>query len=478
MFKSRPKERLIFTNRRRRRSRFSLLWVLLFISLSLLTAELIARIIVDISGEREKFAQASTQPDLTSAYQLKFVNETQKPYKTLPTEGSLVAKRSLSVGYELVGGQQNQYWQINEQGFRDRDLVPVAKPQDEIRIFVLGGSTAFGYGIANNSVDISNQLELRLQQRIEQQQSSPQLYKPDVLPYAPAQLKIAEAKPAKIKQGKYRVVNAAVPGYASGNELAHLALKILNYKPDLIIVLDGYVDLMLPSAEQATQIPQLDEYLDDAPTYFRAYISQAIEPLEAKSYLAKIAQNQFLDPEKSQRKASFVLHETTPNLVRHLASNEAELQQRLDRYVEHQKQILNLCAAARIPLIVALQPEITGRNPSKLSKTESAIVTQLGREYIRKVKDTYPLFAQANHKLAKAFPQNLKALNLYDLSDKYPTPSFIDAIHLNAEANQQVAEQLYYAISGMTKMQIVPKTPPPPKQPINTINNSRLLRKY
>ena len=473
MFKSRSKERLIFTNRRRRRSRFSLLWMLLFISLSLLTAELIARIIVDISGNREEFAQASIKPNLTKAYQLKFVNETQEPYKTLSTEGSLVAKRSLSVGYKLVGGQQNQYWQINEQGFRDRDLVPLAKPKDEIRIFVLGGSTAFGYGIADNSVDISNQLELRLQQRIRQQQSSPQLYKPDILPYAPDQRKLAQAKPAKIKQGKYRVVNAAVPGYASGNELAQLALQILNYKPDLIIVLDGYADLMLPSAEQAVQIPQLEEYLDNAPTYFRAYVSQAIEPLENKSYLAQIVQNQVLDPQKPQQKSSFVLHETTSNLVQHLASDRDELQQRLNRYVEHQKQILNLCAAARIPLIVALQPEITGRNPSKLSQAESAVATQLGREYIKKVKDTYPLFAQANAKLANAFPQNLKALNLYNLSDKYPTPSFIDAIHLNEEANQQVAEQLYYAISSMPKMQIVPKTAPPPRP----INNNQFLRK-
>ena len=464
MFKSRSKDRFIFSRRRRRaRNRFTLLWVLLFIGLSLLTAELIARIVVDIAGNREQFAQATTKPNLIKAYQLKFVNETQEPYKTLDNNGSLVAQRSLSVGYQLLGQQNNQYWQINEQGFRDEEAVTIAKPKDEMRIFLLGGSTAFGYGIANNSLSISEQLELRLQERIKQQQSSPQLYQPDVLPYNQAKLKIAQAKPAKIRSGKYRVINAAVPGYASGNQLAQLALQILKYKPDLIIIFDGYTDLMLPSSEKATQIPYLEKYLDDAPTYFRAYISQAIEPLEAKSYLAQIVQNNFLDPEKSQRQASFLLNEQISNLVQHLPPDEAELQQRLDRYSENHKQILNLAAAARTPLIVALQPEITGRNPSKLSPEESEIVTRLGREYIRKIKDNYPLLAQANEQLARAFPQNLKALNLYDLSDKYPTPSFIDAIHLTPEANQKIAEQLYYAISALPKMQIKPKTPPKPR---------------
>lgn len=467
MFKSRSKNRFIFSSRRRRSpNRFTLLWVLIFIGLSLLTAELIARIVVDITDNREQFAQATTKPDLIQAYQLQFVNEAQEPYKTLDNDGSLVAQRSLSVGYQLLGQQKNKHWQINEQGFRDAEVVPIAKPETEIRIFLLGGSTAFGYGIANNEVSISQQLELRLQKRLQQQQSSPNLYKPDVLPFDQGKLKIAQAKPAKIKPGQYRVINAAVPGYASGNELAQLALQILKYKPDLIIVLDGYTDLMLPSSEKATQIPYLEKYLEDAPTYFRAYISQAIEPLETKSYLAQIIQNNFLDPQKSQRQASFLLNEQISNLVQHLPPDEAELQQRLNRYIDNQKQILNLAAAARTPLLVALQPEITGRNPSQLSSEESAIVTQLGREYIRKVKDQYPLFAAANEQLARNFPQNLKALNLYNLSDKYPAPSFIDTIHLTAEANQQLAEQLYYAISALPKMQIKPKTPPKPR-PIN-----------
>ncbi|MGF1541412.1 MAG: SGNH/GDSL hydrolase family protein, partial [Pleurocapsa sp.] len=110
----------------------------------------------------------------------------------------------------------------------------------------------------------------------------------------------------------------------------------------------------------------------------------------------------------------------------------------------------------------AIQPEITGRNPSKLTPEEGAIATQLGRGYIRQVKDSYPQFIEANEALERSFPHNIKAVNLYNLSDKYPSPSFIDAIHLNEAANQQVAEQLYYAIASFPKMQVKPPVVPQP----------------
>jgi hypothetical protein len=464
MFKTRSRESFIFGNRqRKRRRRFVGVWAIASVLLALLVLELLIRIFMDLSGQKTELAQANIEPDITAAYELKFVNESLEPYKTFDNKGSLMAKRSLAVGYQLVGKQNNEYWQIEAQGFRDRDAVPLAKPKDEVRIFLLGGSTAFGYGNPSNDDTISEQLEARLQQRIQQQKTAPQLYKPDVIPLDEEERKKALAKPPKIKLGQYRVINGAVPGYASGNEIAQFALQILKFKPDVVIILDGYADLMLPGQEKAVQIPQLEAYLNDAPSYFRAYISQLVEPLESKSYLAKVVQNRWLTPKKSTHKTDFLLKEQLPNLAQHLPADEAELQKRVERYVQNHQQILSLCAGSHIPLIVATQPEITGRSPSKLTPTEGEIATTLGRQYIKKVKETYPLFVEANQKLAKTFPHNMKALDLYHLDDKYPSPSFIDAVHLNETANEQVAEQLYYAIATFPKMQIAPKEPPKPQ---------------
>ena len=462
MFKSRPRERLIFANRKtKRRHHFSWLWFIVSVSLLLLVIELLTRIFIDISGKREEFAPTIAESEIISSYQLNFVHEAKQIDETLERAGNLIAKRSLSVGYQLVGEQKSNYWQINEQGFRDRDPVPLAKPANEVRIFLLGGSTAFGYGNTSNEATISEFLEARLEQRLLQQKSSPNLYQPGILPYDPNNRKQALAKPAKLKSGNYRVINASVPGYASGNELAQLALSILQYKPDLIVILDGYPDLMLTSAEKATEIPQLDKFVDNETTNFRVYLSQLVQPLRDYSYLVRILQEQVLLSESSEEKESLLFNEKLDNLAQYLPEDEAELERRVNRYYQHHKQIVSLSAGARIPLIIATQPEFTGRDATKLSEEEGEIATQLGRNYIQKMRDIYPQFSAAGEKLGKAFPHNVKAISLYNLTDKYPTPSFIDAVHLTDEANKIAAEQLYYAISSLPKMQEVPRNPPP-----------------
>ena len=468
MFRYRPRERLIFSKRKYKRYRqFSSLWLIVSISLFLLVIELLTRIFIDLSNSKAEFPQTLAEPALISAYQLNFVNENPQPYENLDQRESLLAQRSLSVGYKLVGGQKqkNGYWQINEQGFRDSEPLPLAKPANEIRIFLLGNSTAFGYGNSSNENTISELLEARLVQRLAQQKSSPNLYRPDVLPYNEDNVKKALAKYPKLKSGKYRVINAGVPGYASGNELAQVALSVLPYKPDLIIVLDGYPDLMLDSESKATEIPQLEQLIDNQTSGFKGYVSQLIQPLRDYSHLVRIVQDRVLVPKSDDEQETLLFAERLDNLARYLPEDEAELERRVERYFQHHKQIVSLSAGARIPLILANQPEFTGRDASKLSEAEGAIATQLGRDYIQTVKNTYPQFIAADKKLGKIFPHNVKAISLYNLNDKYPTPSFIDPVHLTDEANKVVADQLYYAVSSLPKMQVIPRNPPPKPKP-------------
>ncbi|MGF1591365.1 MAG: SGNH/GDSL hydrolase family protein [Pleurocapsa sp.] len=463
MFRSKVRERRIFTKGRRVRRRFSWLGAIASVVLILLVLELLTRIFIDLSGSRSEFAQTE-ESILEQAYGLNFITPTPESTQQEIKRGELTAQSAISVGYELIPNQQSEYWQINEQGFRDRDPVPLAKPKDEIRIFLLGGSTAFGYGNSSNDTTISAQLQQRLQQRLQQQQTSPQLYQPDLLPIDQVERQKSLAKPAKIKPGNYRVINAAVPGYASGNEMAQLALQILKYKPDLIVVLDGYVDLMLDSTQTATQVPRLETDLADQPSSVGTYLDRLIEPLRNNSYLVKAAENKWLSASETNSQTDFIFGEKTSNLVKHLPTSEAELQSRVDRYIEHQKQMLNLSTAAQVPLVVAIQPEITGRNPSQLTDIEGEIATELGRTYIERVKEIYPAFSLAASQLAKAYPKNLEVIDLYKLTDKYPSPSFIDAIHLNEAANEEAAEQLYYAIAGFSKMQVVPQQEATPVQ--------------
>ena len=470
MFRSKVKNKKIFSRRRQVR-RFPWLSAIVSVALFLILLELLTRIFLDISGNRNKFAGLQESEPI-EAYKLNVVagdrlatspdlaRETTTEAE-LNDERFFQIKNSIYTGYELVGNQEDRYWQINAQGFRDRDAVPLVKPQNEIRIFLLGGSTAFGYGSSSNATTIGAQLEQRLQKRLQQQLASPQLYKPNLLPSDPEERKKYANKPAKIKPGNYRVINAAVPGYASGNELAQVALEILKYKPDLIIVLDGYVDLMLPSKKKAVEISQVQQNNVNR-SQGSNKLDQFIQLVINRSYLIQVIQENWANSRQDNNQADFILDESLFNLIEHLPGGEQELQKRVARYIENQKRILELSAAAKIPLIVAIQPEITGRNATQLSDFEGKMATELGRSYIRQVRNSYPAFIEATQQLAKTFPKNIKALDLYRLTDKYPSPSFIDPIHLNEAANEQLAEQLYYAISSFSKMQVVPQSAPAP----------------
>ncbi|NEQ17666.1 MAG: SGNH/GDSL hydrolase family protein, partial [Moorea sp. SIO3E2] len=179
------------------------------IVLSLMIVELLARLLLAAVGKINEIATYKGAPRDLTVYRPKFVDQTQQLYDGLPDLGDLAVQRDLAVGYSLLGKQQSDFWRINEQGFRDDDPVPLVKPKNEIRIFLLGGSTAFGQGNANNQVTIANYLEARLNERITQQRRSPQKYRPMTLPPSEPELKQALALPPKNRAGKYRVINAA-----------------------------------------------------------------------------------------------------------------------------------------------------------------------------------------------------------------------------------------------------------------------------
>ncbi len=456
MFKSQYRPRLrtrpLFSKRKSKRFRFSIAGLSIAIPVILIFLEVLTRILIGFSGEKEQVKIKSTEPPHVNAYSLKFVNEQQQSYATLAKDGSLVAQRSLSVGYELKGNQENEFWQINDRGFRDRLNLPLDKPKDEIRIFLLGGSTAFGQLNSSNEDTIAAHLQNFLKFRVKQQKQSPDAFRPDSLPLDATERQEVNALPLAIKPGKYRVINAAVSGYTSGNQLAQLAVEILPYKPDAIVVLDGYHDLMLPSSEKLSDIPELEKYINDPLIHFRAYLSQVFQPVFHYSYLARTIKSwvDYKPPLVAQ--TSLVLTEEIKPIEKYLPQDKKELNRRVERYFDNHKQIARLCAGARIPLTIALQPEITGHNYSKLSPVEKEIVVQLGRKYIQKIKSNYPAFVASSHRLQKYLPKNIQFVNFYNHSDKLPVPIFNDAIHLTDSANAAIAKQLFETIIASPKM--------------------------
>jgi lysophospholipase L1-like esterase len=105
------------------------------------------------------------------------------------------------VSYSNLPNQKTQHFSINNLGFRGGDIRKDEKPKK--RIMVVGGSTAFGTGLQNDDETFEHHLEHLL---------------------------------------NAEVINAAVVGHASGQELVYLLMELVDLQPDVVITLDGWND--------------------------------------------------------------------------------------------------------------------------------------------------------------------------------------------------------------------------------------------
>lgn len=445
-----------YYNKGKNRPKISLVWLIISLPVLVIVLEFLSQAYLGVTG---KGNTVNGKSPLVQAYKLKFLTETEKTIEGLTDQGQLKVKRSPSTGYDLVSPQKSEFLQINEQGVRDNDPLPLAKPKNEIRIFVLGGSTAFGQLNPNNEATISHRLEARLQQRVAQQKNSPAKYRPDVFPFfVPTRQQLMKLPP-KIREGNYRVINAAVPGYTSGNELAQLALKILPYQPDLIVVLDGYGDVMLSSQSPQTDIPNIDEFLADAQGHFRNSLNLSFDQWVENTGLVKTIHSftQASNNTIPAAETSLVVNNHGKALKHYLPDDQEELKRRVDRYRENHKRLISMAARSGIPVVLAVQPEITSRPVEKLSSDEKAIRDRLGKEYIEEFPKAYGEFVKATQQLANIYPKNVKVVNFYNSNGAFPTPMFSDTVHLTDKANTVLAEKLYHAITAWEKIQIIPQ---------------------
>ena len=109
----------------------------------------------------------------------------------------------------------------NAQGFRERENTPRRKDPGVFRIFVMGGSTAYGlgslssfgqerYSLITNEETIDYYLENYLKQ--------------------------------KFPGRRIEVINAAITSHYSHHHLIYLNQTILKYDPDMVIFIDGFND--------------------------------------------------------------------------------------------------------------------------------------------------------------------------------------------------------------------------------------------
>jgi hypothetical protein len=390
----------------------------------------------------------SSNVSIAQTYDLKLGSQGGKSYTG--GLGELQVSRSPLVGYQLVPKQNNKLWQINAQGFRADKPLPVDKQPNDIRVFMIGSSTAFGTMTANNQATIATKLEELLNRQVQEQIAKPKQFQPRILPYYADQIEAIKLLPPRIREGKYQVITAAVPGYTFNNELSLLLHQVLEFNPDAIIFLNGYEDLRSPSQTGSQVQGKIEEILENPDQYYRRYNQEQFDNWLNSFYVVKVYRRLFA-PASLTASSGYQTFDANQ-----LADNAEELNLRVSGYDLDLRKIANL--KSKIPMIVAIQPEITGKG-NALSPEETKILKSLGDRYRDRMVKAYTTLESRvlNRSLA-----NIKVISFYQLYKDFNQRAFYDPIHLTDAANDVLAKQL---LSSLESQFVLPSQAAPEPTP-------------
>lgn len=372
-------------------------------------------------------------------------------------ENHLIAVPSSFMGFTLLPSQQSEYWAINSSGFRDDDNLPINKPREEIRIAIVGGSVAFGQLSSNNSSTIAEQLETQLNARVSDQRDNPDRYQPDMLPFFADRVSAVLSLPQRIREGNYRAINAGVPGYASGNDLARLTQQVAAYDPEILLVLNGFDDLFLPSDRLGLDAAQIGGSESPAGQGFLSAIREAAINWFGNLMLVRGFQYYVLDPvaETPANPAPQPLNLLVPKQqwAQGIPKEDAEWQQRLDRYRRNLLQMVRFSAGAERKVLLAVAPDITVRDSDDISPPEAAILKEVGQAYQQQMSQSFPRLAEIARQVA-AQSEYAEAIDVSKALSTAEGQIFQTSTDFTDRGNSQLASLLYEHIS--TQLVVLP----------------------
>ncbi len=448
--KSRPMSYSSSYGRSSKKKSIPLLWILALIPATLVGLELLLRVGVSVTGKEAELSGFGGEPSRISAYRMRSMTQDGQAIAGL-SPGTLQVRSSGLTGYELVPNQsiktpsttgQTEIFHINDQGLRAVEPVAIKKPAGDVRVLLLGSSTAFGTLSSANEGTIGRSLEMQLNQQVQDQKSNAKQFRPDVLPYFADEMEKALKLPPKIRPGQYRVINAAVPGYLTSNALSQLSSQLLEYQPDVVVLIDGYSDLLVKSDRQVATLGAIDQSLNNATGYFSSSVGQGIADLWNQLYLVKVTNAWVLSPNpKSELLAD--VSGTQGTLIDRLSEDSAEVEKRVDRRTRALEKMLQLTRSRKIPLLVGLTPELSHRKSP--TPNEKKLLDSLGDRYPKLIQAQYSQLLDAQKKLPGLMPVSLQdAVAALTSKDQQ---AFVDAVHLTDNANAAIAKSLISAIA-------------------------------
>jgi lysophospholipase L1-like esterase len=296
-------------------------------------------------------------------------------------------------------GRRNEI-KLNELGFRIEKPLPKKKTNDEVRIFVLGGSAVFIGSPLSNS--IPGQIE--------------QLFHHD---------------------GYYNVsvYNFGVVSYVSGQELALLLHTVSDYKPDLVVVYDGGNDVSQPYNYDPRPGYPIDFMVYEAgleQIRNRASLNQLFSSFLYKSKVIRTVfryslRSKIVSLDQLRRDVNYRSKDWEISIV--------------STFINNLDKMCHLAKGFDFKLVVFLQPLAHFKSPL-IGKEKNLLGGEEFQNYIKRQYDRIrPLLNNLNSKYADENRCYFVDLS-YALKD-YDRETFWDFVHIDNEGNKFIATQIY-----------------------------------
>lgn len=297
-------------------------------------------------------------------------------------------------------------WHVrtNDLGLRG-EALPVKKPSDEFRIFIVGGSTVFGWGV-NEQETIAG----HLQKLIQSQQFR--------------SLTATTRSLAATNHKQVRVINAGMPWYASWHESALIFFRILALEPDWIIVFDGLNDVAASLQPLWTPI-HLGGSLD-LPTQIAASRKK-----NAARFSAFVADLIRLSPTLRYFFAKLAQRKELRNGTYH--------PEVWDQYIRYMTGLKHLTASLGIRFSVFLQPVMCldkPLDPYEIQTDATSMATPMFAEMFRKV------YQEGEKRLLNT--RDIPFTSLRSTFSKTTSPIYMDGLHYNNLGNEMLAREIYH----------------------------------
>jgi lysophospholipase L1-like esterase len=326
----------------------------------------------------------------------------------------------------------------NSQGFRHDTDVPVEKSPGTVRIFLAGGSTAYGCEGLFRELD-------------------PQwtrIYNRDLIDVF-LEKKLQEQHPER----HWEVINAAANEYRMHQHLALFYTTLLRFKPDLIIFLDGHNDM---SGIMSSTAPVYDPYAEtphdeefEASVYphsLRDLFFINSRWLRNNSALFSAFQRRFIvgkrfgaPPDSREPVHSPVQFEELNSAVQRQA--RADLAQ-CSYYTQMAERLYSALKHEGVESLFSLQPELI------LSAKPLTPVEAKFAQHMRQVSGPYVTYMYENmrpeisRQMTESAARNgYTYTDLENAFDNVHEKTFTDYCHLTRKGNELVAGKLYQAMS-------------------------------